>query len=83
PEFYNTLTNNCTTNIVDHINRLVPNRVPLDKRILLNGQSDRLAYELGLLDADHSFEETKAAARINYLAYLYRDSADFSALIRR
>lgn len=83
PEFYNTLTNNCTTNIVDHINRLVPNRVPLDQRILLNGQSDRLAYELGLLDADRSFEETKAAARINYLAYLYRDSADFSTLIRR
>jgi hypothetical protein len=83
PEFYNTLANNCTTNIVNHINRLFPNRVPLDKRILLNGQSDRLAYELGLLDTDRSFEATRAAARVNYLAYRYQDDPDFSVLIRR
>ncbi len=83
PEFYNTLTNNCTTNIVRHVNRIVPNRVPLDRRILLSGRSDRLAYELGLLDVDVSFERAKAEARINYLAYLHRDSPDFSASIRR
>ncbi|MBN1588701.1 MAG: DUF4105 domain-containing protein [Pirellulales bacterium] len=83
PEFYNTLSNNCTTNIVDHVNRLVPDRVPLDQRILLNGRSDRLAYDLGLLDTDDSFEQAKAKARVNYLAYVHRDSPDFSALIRR
>jgi hypothetical protein len=49
----------------------------------LPGQSDRLAYDLGLLDTDVSFEETKRAARVNDLADLYRDSPDFSTLIRR
>jgi hypothetical protein len=83
PEFYNTLTNNCTTNIVDHVNRVVPNRVPLDQRILLNGRSDRLAYDLGLLETEDSFERAKAKARVNYLVYLHRDSPDFSAVIRR
>ncbi|GAG42691.1 unnamed protein product, partial [marine sediment metagenome] len=58
-------------------------RIPYDLRILLPGQSDRLAYDLGLLDTDVSFEETKRAARVNDLADLYRDSPDFSTLIRR
>ena len=83
PEFYNTLSNNCTTNIRNHINHLVPDRVPYDYRVLLPGNSDKLAYDLGLIDTDTSFEQTRARARINYLAYLYRDDADFSRKIRQ
>lgn len=83
PEFYHTLTNNCTTNIARHINELVPGRVPYDYRVLLPGYSDKLAYDLGLLKTDTSFEQTKLRARVNYLAYAFRDSAEFSAKIRR
>ncbi len=83
PEFYNTLTNNCTTNIRDHINRLNPDRVPYDYRVLLPGFSDQLAYDLGLLETDASFPETRLRSRVNYLAYLYRDSPDFSVRIRQ
>lgn len=83
PEFYDTLTNNCTTNIAQHVNRLYPERVPMDYRVLLSGYSDRMAYELGLLDSEVGFEETRARARVNYLAYLHRNDADFSAQIRR
>lgn len=83
PEFYDTLTNNCTTNIVDHVNHLAPDRVPYDYRVLLPGYSDRLAYDLGLLDTHGTFEQTKARARVNYLAYLHRNGADFSAKIRQ
>ena len=61
PEFYDTLTNNCTTNIRNHINRLEPDEVPYDYRVLLPGYSDRLAYDLGLLATDRSFEETRCA----------------------
>lgn len=51
PEFYNTLTNTCTTNIVDHINSIAEDRViSFDKRILFPEDSDYYAYELGLLD---------------------------------
>ena len=83
PEFYHTLTNNCTTNIVRHINQLSPGLVQYDYRVLLPGYSDQLAYELGLLDTDSTFEQTKLHARVNYPAYVYRDSPDFSEKIRR
>lgn len=83
PEFYNTLTNNCTTNIRDHINRCFPDRVPYDYRVLLPGYSDKLAYDLDLLKTDHSFEQARLLARVNYQAFLYRDDPDFSVKIRR
>ena len=82
-EFYHTLTNNCTTNIRDHINRLSPNRVPYDYRVLLPGNSDKLAFELGLLDTDTTFEQTRLRNRVNYRAYVYRDDPEFSTKIRR
>jgi hypothetical protein len=82
PEFYNTLTNNCTTNVVNHINKLWPNRLAYNVQLVLPGYSDRMAYNLGLLDTVKSFEETRAAARVNQLAYIHRDSPDFSARIR-
>jgi len=83
PEFYNTLTNNCTTNIAKHINELVPGRVPYDYRVLMPGYSDRLAYDLGLLKTPFSFEETRRAARVTDVAYEHRDDPDFSQAIRR
>jgi hypothetical protein len=83
PEFYDTLTNNCTTNIRNHINHLKPDEVPYDYRVLLPGYSDRLAYDLGLIEHHGTYEETRQRARINYLACLYHDDPAFSRLIRR
>ncbi len=82
PEFYDTLTNNCTTNIRNHINHLNPRRVPYDYRVLLPGYSDRLAYELGLIERRGSYHRTRQRARVNYQAYLHRDSPAFSRAIR-
>jgi hypothetical protein len=83
PEFYDTLTNNCTTNIRNHINHLAPDRVPYDYRVLLPGYSDRLAYDLGLIEHHGSYEETRLRAKVNYQAALYRDDPEFSRKIRR
>jgi len=83
PELYNTLTNNCTTNLWRHVNKVVAQDVPYDWRLLLPGYSDQLAYDRGLLETHGSFEETREQARITYQAYLHRDSPDFSTLIRR
>jgi hypothetical protein len=82
PEFYNTLTNNCITNVRAHVNHLIPDGVPYDYRVLLPGHSDELAYDLGLIEAKGSFEETRAAAKVNYKAYLYHGDPDFSRKIR-
>lgn len=83
PEFYDTLTNNCTTNIRTHVNHLKPDQVPYDYRVLLPGYSDALAYDLGLIERHGSYAETRLRARVNYEAYLHRDDPDFSRVIRR
>ena len=83
PEFYHTLTNNCTTNIRDHVNRVFPNRVPWDFDVLLNGRSARLAYHLRLLETDQPFEEARRQALVNPRVPDAVRMSNFSAAIRR
>jgi hypothetical protein len=84
PEFYDTITNNCTTNIVRHINRIRPNRLmTADPRLLLSGYADELAFEQGLIERHGTFLQTKQRAYINPLAHRYAGRDDFSELIRR
>lgn len=83
PEWYDTFTNNCTTNIVSHVNKLRPGSVPLTVTTLLTGHSDRLAYNLGLLDQSRPFAELKQLSRINELAGRFSESTEFSQRIRR
>lgn len=82
PEFYDTLTNNCTTNLVRHINRVFPSRIPFAWPVLLSGHSDKYAYQLGLLDKSYPFEKLKAAAYVNDLAEKNYDDPNFSQIIR-
>jgi len=83
PEFYNTFTNNCTTNIVKHLNRGSRFHVPYGKGVLLPGYFDRTAYNLGLIDNDVSFEQLKLRSRVNRRVYAHADDPGFSAAIRR
>ncbi len=83
PEFYNTLTSSCTTNLVDHLEAISEVDIPaFDYRIILPGYSAEVAYELGLIDTDLSLEDTKARDLINERAERFADRDDFSAGIR-
>lgn len=82
PEFYNTLSSSCTTNIVDHVNAIAPNRVPFSFKVLLPAFADELAYDLGLLDTTRTFAELRRAALINPQALAASDAPDFSVRIR-
>lgn len=82
PEFYHTVTNNCTTNIVEHVNKLQPQRVPFAWQVLLSGNSAKYAYDLGLLDNRLPFEELQELAKVNLLVDENFDAADFSRRIR-
>tara|TARA_Y100000310_G_scaffold153901_1_gene153458 strand:- start:22601 stop:23428 length:828 start_codon:yes stop_codon:yes gene_type:complete len=83
PEFYNTLTSSCTTNIVDHVNKISPKRIPTwDFRIIAPGYSGKLAHEVGLIDTEFSWENAKQYYKINSRAEQYGDSEDFSKRIR-
>lgn len=83
PEFYNTLTSTCTTNIASHINKIMSGRIPWDPRLLFPENSDELAYELGLIDNSVTLEELRERNKINEKAEQYADSPDFSKLIRK
>jgi len=82
PEFYNTLTNNCTTSIQRHVNDLSRNRVPFGWQVLLPGHSARYAYDLGLLDNSLEFDELTRLAHVNDLSVQHHDAPDFSKQIR-
>lgn len=82
PEFYNTLTSTCTTNIVRHVNEISPKRVPFSFKTLLPAYADELAYRVGLLDTTVAFDTLRARAKINARAAAFADSAAFSRLIR-
>lgn len=82
PEFYNTLTNNCTTNILDHANRITPGRIPYGKEVLLPGYADELGQRLGLIDDNMPIDVIRARYLVNARALKYADDPRFSIRIR-
>jgi hypothetical protein len=84
PEFYNSLWNNCTVVIARHVNAISPKRLPIfSLEFILPAKSDQLAYDLGLIDTDLSFEKAREKFLINERALKYADSPDFSQKIRQ
>jgi hypothetical protein len=82
PVFYNTLGQNCTTSIVDHVNEIMPGAIPYSQSILMNGFSDSYAFELGWIKSDKGFLETRADCLINAAARAAGGAPDFSRRIR-
>ena len=82
PEFYNTLTNNCTTAILRHVNRIAPEPIPYGLRILLPGYSDALAHERGLVATELSLDAARARYRVDERARRFQSHPRFSTLIR-
>jgi hypothetical protein len=81
PTFYNTLTTNCTTNILSHV-RSFGGHARYNWKILLSGHAAEYAYENGSLDTSRPFAELRQRSRINAQAQAARDAADFSQRIR-
>lgn len=83
PEFYNSISNNCTTNIAGHVNELgIEKKINYGWKVLLPGLSAQYAYELGLLDNRIPFEDLSSIALINDLADRNFDDPQFSQKIR-
>lgn len=83
PEFYNTIFSTCTTNLVAHLNKISPNRVPFSFKVLMPAYSDELAYDLGLIDTDLTFFEAQQKYLINDRALKYADNPNWSVRIRQ
>ena len=81
PEFYNTVTTNCTSNIWLHA-RVNPGRVPYSWKILLSGHVPEYLYDTGRLDTRLPFDELKRRSRVNAAAQAADKAEDFSRRIR-
>ncbi len=81
PEFYHTLTTNCTGNIWLH-SRVNPGHPPLSWKILLSGYVPEYLYEVGRLDTGLPFAELRQRAQINAQARAADGAGDFSRWIR-
>jgi uncharacterized protein DUF4105 len=81
PEFYNTLTTNCTTDI--WYNTLVnAEHLPFSWKILASGYVPEYLYEAGRLDTRLPFPELQRRAHVNARAQAADAAADFSQRIR-
>jgi hypothetical protein len=81
PGFYNTLTTNCTTNVLMHT-RVNPGKHAYSWKVLLSGYAPLYTYELGRLDTKMPFEELKKLSHINAAAHAADTAEDFSQRIR-
>ena len=82
PEFYNTLTANCTVAI--WYNTLVnAEHLPLNWKILASGYLPEYLYEAGRLDSSVNFATLRQRAHVNARAQAADAAADFSRFIRQ
>tara|TARA_B100000029_G_scaffold479689_1_gene526992 strand:- start:894 stop:1760 length:867 start_codon:yes stop_codon:yes gene_type:complete len=83
PEWYNTITNTCTTNIVRHVNEVYPGRVPKALAVLLPGLSPKLLQRNNLVKMTGSIEETMERSLIDEKAKSWDGKSDFGDWIRK
>jgi hypothetical protein len=83
PEWYNTITNTCTTNIVGHVNEVYPGRVPRAVAVLLPGLSPKLLHRKNLVKMHGTLEETLERSIIDERAKSWDGSSDFGDWIRQ
>ena len=81
PEFYSTLTTNCTTSVLTH-SRVNPGDHSLSWKILLSGYVPQFLYERQAVDTSLPFDELKNRSRINAAAVAADQAIDFSQRIR-
>lgn len=82
PQFYNTLTANCTTIVFEMVRRIVPG-LPFDYRLLASGYLDRYLFDVKGLVPGLSFQQLREGGHVTARARAANDDADFSHAIRR
>jgi len=80
PAFYNTVLDNCLTNLLKH-STLLDNFIFADLRVLLPGRTDRLTYALDVTPNDLPFDEARQRATIDPSLRAIGDP-EFSASLR-
>lgn len=82
PEFFNTLTDNCTNVIAQHVNQVMGRQEPWYRHPLRTGKYERRGYDDGWLIHTLPWEQHRAAALINDRARQAGDDPGFYRQIR-
>ncbi len=83
PEWYNSISNTCTTNIARHVNDVYPGRIPKSFAILLPGLSPKLLEKNQLVELNGlTMDELLNASLIDQKAQQWDGTSNFSAHIR-
>ena len=83
PEYYHTLTSNCTNNIVYHTNKVLDQPISAWQRgVVFPGYSDWLAHRMEIIDTDLPLDEAREKFRIDQRVKAYPGVGDFSKFIR-
>ena len=82
PEWYNTITNTCTTNLVQHINDIYPGRVPMGLAWLLPGLSPEMMERENLIHIEEDLPTTMERSRIDERALAWDGEGDFGDWVR-
>ena len=81
PQWYNSLTTNCTTVVMQMI-RTIVGEVPLDWRVLANGYLPEYAYEQGVFGTGRSIEDLRRLGAVTGRARAHGLSPGYSQAIR-
>ena len=81
PQWYNTITDNCTTSLAKHI-RKVRGRRRWDPRLLMNGHTDEMGIESGWITPQGTLEETRRFYYVNDKVERITDPTHYSEQIR-
>ena len=65
PQFYNTITSNCTNLLADSANRVKKGSIPWSPSRLFTGYADDQLYKLGYIKNDKPFDEVFREAKID------------------
>ena len=90
PEFYHTVLNNCTTNIIKHTRKFAAKPIPFwHYRYLFPDTVDKIAHRLGIIDTELGYDEAREHFNIKDLARAFEkqarggeDRSGFSQAIR-
>lgn len=82
PQWYNTITNSCSTSLAKHYEHINDVRLPPDYRILLPGFSDELIAELDLLPQEMTVTEAREQFQVSDVATTIDVDENFSQAIR-
>jgi hypothetical protein len=82
PGFYNTVTASCTSTLASHLDKVAGEATRRDWRVYLPGYSGQLAWEMGLIAGELSWEETRARDLVTERAKEAGGIDDLSSRIR-